>query len=388
MRKMEQYEYNDRLVFLGDYFDYDAALHKNFLVNFYPCDTTVEIYDQNLNRIFLKRSFCDDLTMKDMFVGNKIRVYGRQILLTDYGDCVTKNRVGKSKEHTFAIIKPGAICKLGEILTQIEERQFQICHLRMCHLSRIQALDFYEFKKGDPLLPTMLEHIVSGPFVALELVGDNAIQRWRSEIGPKDPTEGRKIAPESLRALYGIDSASNGLHGSDNRDTAVRNTCYFFPKGIDKKQPFGTCQINNSTCCLVKPHAIKEGKLGPIITAIMNNPKFKITAMQMFYITTPNADEFLEVYKGIVHDFHAMLLSYLDGPLVAFEISANVEGINTYQEFRTFAGPSDSDVARQIRPNSLRAIFGVSKYFNAIHCTDLEDDTKLELEYFFKILND
>lgn len=382
------YDYKDRLAFLGDYFDYEAALHKNFIINFYPCDNTVEIFDKDLNRIYLKRSSCDGLSMKDMFVGNKVRIYGRQILITDYADCFTKDRVGKTKEHTFAIIKPGAMDKLGEILSQIEDRQFQICRLRMCQLSRKQALDFYEFRKGDAFLPFMLEHIVSGPMIALELVGINAIERWRQEIGPADPAEARKTAPQSLRALYGVEKASNGFHGSDNIEIAGRCACYFFPQGIDKKPPPTTCQVKNSTLCVIKPHAIEEGKLGPIVTAIMNHPKFKITAMQMFYISTPNADEFLEVYKGVVSDFHAMLLSYLDGPLIALEISAKIEGINTHKEFRTFAGPSDSDIARQIRPNSLRGMFGVSKYKNAVHCTDLEEDTQLELEYFFKILDD
>ncbi|KAF5274830.1 hypothetical protein FQR65_LT00413 [Abscondita terminalis] len=367
----DDYDYKDRLAFLGDYFDYDASLHKTFIVSFYPCDDTVEIFDKDLNRIYLKRSTSNGLSLKDMFVGNKVRIYGRQILLTDYADCYTKNRVGKTKEHTFALIKPGAIDKLGEILNQIEKREFQICHLRMCQLNRKDALDFYEFRKGDAFLPFMLEHIVSGPTVALDLVGVNAIERWRQEIGPRDPTEARKTAPDSLRALFGVELASNGFHGSDDHEIAARSANYFFSEVGPKNL-----------------HHLPVKLITAPLTAISNHPKFKITAMQMFYVSTPNADEFLEVYKGVVSDFHAMLLTYLDGPLVAIEVSAKIEGINTHQEFRKFAGPSDSDIARQIRPNSLRAMFGVSKYNNAIHCTDLEEDTQLEVEYFFKILND
>lgn len=94
------------------------------------------------------------------------------------------------------------------------------------------------------------------------------------------------------------------------------------------------------------------------------------------------------MYKGVVSDYHALLLTFLDGPVVALEISAKQEGVNVHKEFREFAGPSDSDIARQIRPNSLRGMFGVSKYKNAIHCTDLAEDTQLELDYMFKILED
>lgn len=382
------YDYKDKMSFLGDYFDYDAALHKNFLINFFPSDNTVEVFDKDMNRIYLKRSACEGLALKHMFLGNKIRIYGRQILITDYADCSTRKQIGTTKDHTFAIIKPGAVPKMGEILTQIQDRGFQICRMRMCRLTRKESLDFYEFRKGDAFLPFMLEHLVSGPILALELVGDNAIERWRAAIGPRDPVEARKTAPESLRALYGMEMASNGFHGSDDQEQAVRAACFFFPQGIVKAPPATTAEIENCTCCIVKPHAIEEGKLGFILSAIMDSAKFKITAMQMFYLSTPNADEFLEVYKGLVSDFHAFMLTFLDGPCVALEIGAKQDGIKTQEEFRKFAGPFDADIARQIRPNSLRAMFGISKYKNAIHCTDLAEDTQLELEYFFKILQD
>lgn len=256
----------------------------------------------------------------------------------------------------------------------------------MCNLTRIEALDFYETKKGDAFLPFTIEHLVSGPIVALELVGYNAIERWRDVMGPVDPAEARKTSPESLRAIYGLEQASNGFHGADSYESAVREACFFFPQGVDRKPPPSTVRLENSTCCVVKPHAIKEGKLGYIISAIME-AGFRITAMLMLDLTKANADEFLEVYKGVVADFHALLMSFLEGPCVALEISGNGEEMDVHGEFRKFAGPSDSEVARQIRPNTLRARFGVEKYNNAIHCTDLPEDTELELEYFFKILD-
>ena len=45
----------------------------------------------------------------------------------------------------------------------------------------------------------------------------------------------------------------------------------------------------------------------------------------------------------------------------------------------------DSEIAKSLRPNSLRAKFGVDRVKNAIHCTDLPEDGVLECEYFFKI---
>ena len=58
----------------------------------------------------------------------------------------------------------------------------------------------------------------------------------------------------------------------------------------------------------------------------------------------------------------------------------------TVTRFRELVGPSDPELARVARPNSLRARFGKSIDENAVHCTDLPEDGALEVEYFFKIL--
>lgn len=379
-------DYNYRLSFLAEWFDFQSTYTKKFLMNFYPCDNTVELFDRDTNRIYLKRSTCEKLDAKDVFVGNTVRLYGRQVKIKDYADCKTKCIIGKTKEHTIAILKPHAVEKLGEVITQIEDREFQISRLRMCNLLRKEALDFYESKKGEAFLPFMVEYLVSGPIVALELVGDHAIERWKEVVGPTDPQEARKTAPTSLRAIYGMEKASNAFHAADNHNEAVREACFFFPQGVEKKPPPSTAQFSNSTCCVIKPHVMREGKLGYILSAITDS-NFKITAMRMLYLNNANAEEFLEVYKRVVSDFHALLLSFLDGPCVALEISGKRDDMDVHQEFRKFAGPSDSQVARQIRPNTLRALFGDNKYNNAVHCTDLPEDTELELEYFFKLLD-
>jgi nucleoside-diphosphate kinase len=45
----------------------------------------------------------------------------------------------------------------------------------------------------------------------------------------------------------------------------------------------------------------------------------------------------------------------------------------------------DPEIAKNLRPNTIRAKFGQSRDVNAIHCTDLEEDGTLEVEYFFSI---
>lgn len=58
-----------------------------------------------------------------------MRIYGRQISITDYGDCRTKEIIGKTKQRTFVLIKPSAMEKLGDVIADIESRDFQVCML-------------------------------------------------------------------------------------------------------------------------------------------------------------------------------------------------------------------------------------------------------------------
>ena len=48
-------------------------------------------------------------------------------------------------------------------------------------------------------------------------------------------------------------------------------------------------------------------------------------------------------------------------------------------------GPHDPLAARELRPQSLRARFGVTKAENGVHCTDLQEDAPLELGFCFAL---
>ncbi|CAH1163543.1 unnamed protein product [Phaedon cochleariae] len=382
------YDFNDKLSFLAEWFDCETSYHKKFILNFYPSDNSLDLFDRDTNKMYLKRTRMDDFVFDDMFVGNTVRIYGRQVKITDYADCRTQKYIGKAKERTLVILKPDVVDKLGEIICRIQNNNFQISRMRMCLLNRKEALEFYQDRKGETSLPFLLENVVSGPIVAMELVGENAIQRWHDLVNPRDPNEAEDTSsPNSLRVFRTKNShITSDFHGSKDTARAISEAYFFFPEG-NNRIPESTVQLENTTCCVIKPHAIHEGKLGHIISAI-TDCHFKITAAQMFYLSNTNADEFLEVYKGVVSDYNALLLSFLDGPCVALEIGGKNTDMNVHEEFRKFTGPSDSEIARQIRPNSLRAKFGCNKYRNAVHCTDLPEDTNLELEYFFKVLKE
>jgi nucleoside-diphosphate kinase len=49
-------------------------------------------------------------------------------------------------------------------------------------------------------------------------------------------------------------------------------------------------------------YVVYAGLLGDIVSEIQESG-FKITAMQMFYMEHPNAEEFYEVYKGVLAEY-------------------------------------------------------------------------------------
>lgn len=122
--------------------------------------------------------------------------------------------------------------------------------------------------------------------------------------------------------------------------------------------------------------------LGKILIAI-RDACFGMSAIQMFNLDRANVEEFYEVYKGVVSEYNDMVTELCSGPCVAIEIQQS----NPTKTFREFCGPADPEIARHLRPETLRAIFGKTKVQNAVHCTDLPEDGLLEVQYFFKILD-
>jgi nucleoside diphosphate kinase len=52
--------------------------------------------------------------------------------------------------------------------------------------------------------------------VGMELISDDAIQKWRKLLGPTNSITAREQSPNSIRALYGEDGQKNACHGSDS----------------------------------------------------------------------------------------------------------------------------------------------------------------------------
>ena len=125
------------------------------------------------------------------------------------------------------MIKPNAYMNIGKIITEIE-KNFQLANLKLFRMSVSDAEEFYGEHKGKSFFPTLIEFMTSDYVVGMELVAPEAIKKWRDLIGPTNSLTAKEKAPNSLRALYGIDGTKNACHGSDAPETAKRELDFVF----------------------------------------------------------------------------------------------------------------------------------------------------------------
>jgi len=161
-----------------------------------------------------------------------------------------------------------------------------------------------------------------------------------------------------------------------------------------------------SSLCVIKPHALSSA--ASIINDILAEG-FHIKAITTKKLTLLEAKDFYEVYQGVVKEHNYLIEQILSGSVIALQIECNrdnntgkekenqtnnlqddprreINGNSTFNEFRDFVGPKDPEIAKYIRPRTLRAKYGTDRVQNAVHCTDLQEDGHLESTFFFQIL--
>merc|ERR1719305_71092 len=218
--------------------------------------------------MFLKRAAFGHIQSEDLFLGAILNVYSRQVKIVEYADVFTRNDLEGKKSRTLALVKPDAYQHLGKIISEIYSMNFIISGMRMVKMTKADAEEFFAAEKGQPYFPDLIAHMTSDVVTAMEVVGDSAIHAWQARIGASEETAGN---PNTLRAMYGADKyVKNGIHGSKSIMDA-RN-------------------------------------------------EIEISALQMQSLSTVAAEEFLEVYKGVLPEYHDTVQQMCAGPVIAMEI--------------------------------------------------------------------
>jgi len=129
------------------------------------------------------------------------------------------------------MIKPDAVARnaIGAICGRFEAAGLRIVAMRMLHLTREQAAAFYAVHQGKGFFDELLDFMVSGPVVVLNLEGEDAIALNRTVMGATNPAN---AAPGTVRADFAASVTENAVHGSDAPETAAVEIAFFFPEGV------------------------------------------------------------------------------------------------------------------------------------------------------------
>jgi len=126
----------------------------------------------------------------------------------------------KTLERTLTIVKPDAVRKnaIGDIIEQFEKNGFRILAMKMLHINKHQAEQFYAVHAGKGFFESLTNFMSSGPIVALALEKENAIAALR-KLNAEEGT---------IRKKWATNIEQNAIHGSDAEDTARFELSFFF----------------------------------------------------------------------------------------------------------------------------------------------------------------
>ncbi|XP_072940655.1 nucleoside diphosphate kinase homolog 7-like isoform X2 [Epargyreus clarus] len=363
-------------------YDEHADEIKELVLNFFPFDNSVQVIDTKKGKNLLRRVQLPTLKLEMLQIGNIVNIFSKLLHIKDCAP-ITRRSLFNNVQSTFAIIKPVPPSLHGKIVTFIMKNGFHIVRMKNGKISKDFAMELYRSISGNNMLPIIIDYVTTGEVIGLELVAPNAVAKWRHCLGATDPAE---AAPGTLRQLYGENKLRNVAHGCNTLEDATQMLELFFgyENGLPRIQYRST--LKNCSCCVIKPHAIIDGNVGAILEQIATSDKFYISAIAMFSVNLANAEEFYEIYKGVVPEYEAMCIHLAEGKCIALEVKCYDDSLNAVCEFRKLCGPRDPDLCRQLYPDSIRAHYGKNIIHNAVHCTDLPEDGELEVEYFFKLV--
>jgi nucleoside-diphosphate kinase len=139
-----------------------------------------------------------------------------------------------SIEKTLILVKPDGVRRalVGEVISRIEAKGYQITALKMLQADRALLEQHYAEHQGKPFFEPLVEFMLSGPIVAMVAEGNRVIEGFRSLAGVTDPTV---AAPGTIRGDLARDAGKkvvqNIVHGSDSPESAAREINIFFGNG-------------------------------------------------------------------------------------------------------------------------------------------------------------
>lgn len=337
------------LAFNVEWYDTNAQMVRKYRLNCYN-DETLELINEVTKQNFLKRIHYPSVQPTDLYIGATINVFSRKLQIVEYADLGTQKVLEAATSRAVGVMGLSAPHALGHVLDALMSK-FRITAAKTVFADDVN-----------------LSGVPTGTALCVEAVSHG--------------TDGPDALAATLDQLAQDGLISTFAPVATSADESTQLSIELFQKDVHNSA------VNESGCtlCLVKPHLVKQCVFGPLMED-MAAAGFEIKCAEMFVLDLASATEFYDVYKGVQTEYTDAVAQLIKAPLFALQVVAPEGDPDAVVEaFREFCGPTDVEIARHLRPNSLRAKYGQSRVMNAVHCTDLPEDGLLECKFFFNTL--
>jgi nucleoside-diphosphate kinase len=315
-----------------DWFDNTSGILKKVYLQFFIEDNTIQLLTGE--RTLLSRIWYKDIELSDLFIGNTIQVFNKLMVVKAYANIATSRYMESRECHFILSCCPDEGHLLGKIFKTASKFKLNMGRVRTTSTAIVH--NNININRGNMIL---------------EFVGINA-----DKDGFVDDINklGINIAQLSINDIVEVMASASPIK--------VPEEC---------------------TLCLIKPNAIKSKNAGNILDVISENG-FYIGGLLSTHLTMEMAEEFFDVYKTIYPSYVNMINHVTSCPVLAVMIVG--DNYEVVERFRDLTGPLDPELAKVLKPKSLRALYGDDVAQNAIHCSDLPEDGDMESRFFFEIL--
>ena len=130
-------------------------------------------------------------------------------------------------ENSLVLFKPDSVQRglVGNLISRLESKGLKIVGMKLINISQDLAQQHYGEHVGKPFFSGLVDFITSSPVVASVVAGDNAIDVVRGLMGATNPLD---ASPGTIRGDLAASIGMNLVHGSDSRESAMREIDLFF----------------------------------------------------------------------------------------------------------------------------------------------------------------
>ncbi|RKO97736.1 hypothetical protein CXG81DRAFT_8609 [Caulochytrium protostelioides] len=346
------------LSFIVEWHDVLADLYRPFTLIFCTGDASVEMIDRKHHRTFLKRSG-SDLKLSDLGIGRTVTVAARQLRIVDFADLSTRAFWENQIEEAAAFLQPSSQTSLAAVVKRLEAADMQIQEMTSYTMNRPRWAHHGLEPICIPSIYAMLSHLDGGRPGTAIIVRRTDACRLLTQIS------------QALNQGQDLTIASSTQDSAQWRD-------FFFGKTAALRFPPDPISSHTHECSLllVQPHAFKAKVCGEIL-AVLEQHDFIVSQVTVVKLAKQDALECFEIYKGVRDDFDQLIEAIISGPMLACAVTGRKPDVVI--RLRDLAGSVEPSVAAELRPESLRARFGLNRVNNGVHVTDLPEDGPLEV---------